>query len=397
MSVEMDGGSLNLLTRQCLSTWPQCSIVRLDARLTVSARSCGASYVISLAEHHMDVPAEAEPIAGAHKGLMSATSSGIPDSDARPQVSIIIPAYNSAAYIGDTLETVFAQTYDRYEVIVINDGSPDTEDLERALEPFSSRLRYIKQENRGAAAARNAGLHAARGELVAFLDADDAYLPTFLEKQVELLERSNADVVYSDALLFGDSLTAGQTFMKLQGAGGEVTPERLLSVKASIQTSTVVARKAQIFRVGLFDESLRRGQDFELWFRLAKAGMRFAGQPEYLTKYRVVTSGLSGGAISQLQRTLNVLGAIEARYELTPAENAALQNTKQTAQRQLAVESGKEKLLNQDIAGARKAFAEARKLGSGWKLVLISVGLSIAPYQLCRMYQRREAKLGRTP
>ena len=327
---------------------------------------------------------------------MSATPSGIPDSDARPEVSIIIPAYNSAAYIGDALESVFEQTYDRYEVIVINDGSPDTEDLERVLKRFPAKLRYIKQENRGAAAARNAGLHAARGELVAFLDADDAYLPTFLEKQVQLLERSNADVVYSDALLFGDSPAAGQTFMKLQGAGGEVTPERLLSVKASLQTSTVVARKAQIFRVGLFDESLRRGQDFELWFRLAKAGMRFVCHPGFLTKYRLVTSGLSGGVISQLERTMNVLAAIEGRYELTPAENAALQATKKRTQRELALESGKEKLRNRDIAGARQAFAEARKLRTSWKLALISVGLIIAPFLLCRIYQRRVGKVGLT-
>lgn len=327
---------------------------------------------------------------------MSATLSGIPDPDARPEVSIIIPAYNSAAYIGEALESVFEQTYDRFEVIVVNDGSSDTADLERVLNRFPSKLRYIKQENRGAAAARNAGLHAARGELVAFLDADDAYLPTFLDKQVQLLERSKADVVYSDALLFGDSPVAGQTFMKLQGASGDITTERLLSVKASIQTSTVVARKAQIFRVGLFDESLRRGQDFELWFRLAKAGMRFACQPAFLTKYRVVTTGLSGGVISMLQRTLTVLEAIEARYELTAGEKAALELTRKKTQRQLAVETGKEKLLTRDIAGARQAFAEARKVDTGWKLVLISVGLSIAPFLLCRMYQRREGKFRRT-
>ena len=315
-----------------------------------------------------------------------------PDSDARPYVTVIMPAYNSAAYVGEALDSVLAQTFDRYEVIVINDGSSDTEDLERELQRYSAKVRYIKQENRGAAAARNAGLHAARSELVAFLDADDTYLPTFLEKQIQLLERSNADVVYSDALLFGDSPSAGNTFMKLQGAGGEVTPERLLSVKVSIQTSTVLARKARIIGVGLFDESLRRGQDFELWFRLAKSGMRFACQPGYLSRYRIGGNGLSGTAISQLQRTVDVLEAIEARYELTPSEDAALQFSKKRALRGLALENGKEKLLHRDFDGALKAFDEARKQRAGWKLLLVSFGLRIAPEMLWRIYQSRELR-----
>src|SRR5688572_7039612 len=126
------------------------------------------------------------------------TQPGLGSSKTSPAVSVIVPAYNSSAYIAETLDSVFAQTFDSFEVIVINDGSPDTERLERELKPYSGKLRYIKQENRGAAAARNAGVRAARGELVAFLDADDTYLPNFLEKQVELLESNNADLVYSD-------------------------------------------------------------------------------------------------------------------------------------------------------------------------------------------------------
>src|SRR5215216_152427 len=99
-------------------------------------------------------------------------------------VSIIIPAFNAAEFIGETLASVAAQTFKNHEVIVVNDGSPDTEDLERELKRYPARLQYIKQENRGAAAARNTGLRAASGEFVAFLDADDTWLPNFLEKQV---------------------------------------------------------------------------------------------------------------------------------------------------------------------------------------------------------------------
>src|SRR5215216_1193601 len=122
-----------------------------------------------------------------------------------PTVSVIIPAYNAAKFIGEALNSVYSQTFNAYEVIVINDGSLDTDDLERELKRYPGGLRYIRQENRGAAAARNTGLRAAAGEFIAFLDADDTWLPNFLEKQIEFLKSSNADLVYADALLSGES------------------------------------------------------------------------------------------------------------------------------------------------------------------------------------------------
>ena len=305
-------------------------------------------------------------------------------------VSIIIPAYNAAEYIGETLDSVFAQTFTDYEVVVINDGSPDTEDLERVLTRYPEKLRYIKQENKGAAAARNTGLRAAAGELVAFLDADDTWLPNFLEKQIGLLKRSGADFVYADALFSGESAYSGRTFMELHPSRGEVTAERLLALKVTVLTSTVLARKAPIMEVGLFDESLRRGQDFELWLRLAKRGIRFAYQREVLAHHRIVESGLSGDMTSQLQRTLAVLEAVKARSGLTERENEALQVNMQRTLRNLALEKGKEKLLNTDYAGALNSFNEARKLQGSWKLILVCLALRVAPKTLRRIYTRRE-------
>ncbi|HTG85486.1 MAG TPA: glycosyltransferase family A protein, partial [Pyrinomonadaceae bacterium] len=191
-------------------------------------------------------------------------------------VSVIIPAYNAAEFMGETLDSVFAQTFTDYEVIVINDGSSDTAALEQVLQRYPPNLRYIKQENQGAAAARNAGLRAAVGEFVAFLDGDDTWLPSFLQRQMELLNSTNADLVFGDALLFGDSPLDGRTFMQVDPPRGEVTAENLLAVRVTVLTSTVLSRKAPILDVGMFDVSLRRGQDFDLWLRLAKAGVRFA-------------------------------------------------------------------------------------------------------------------------
>jgi glycosyltransferase involved in cell wall biosynthesis len=254
-------------------------------------------------------------------------------------------------------------------------------------------IHYLKQENRGAAAARNTGLRAAAGEFVAFLDADDKWSPNFLEEQIKLLERSNADLVFSDAVFFGESPLAGRTFMELQPSRGEVTPEKLLAVEVTILTSTVVVRKAAVIAVGLFDESIRRGHDFDLWLRLAKHGMRFAYQREILAYYRILESGLSGGTISQLQRTLAVLEILKAKTGWTPSEQAALQLNMKRTLRQLALEKGKEKLIDKDFAGALDAVNEAKKFHQDWKLRCVSLGLRIAPGLIWRIYNRRSVRL----
>lgn len=307
-----------------------------------------------------------------------------------PLVSVIIPAYNAAEFMGETLDSVFAQTYKNFEVILVNDGSSDTAELEQVLQRYPSKLNYIKQENQGAAVARNTGLRAANGELVAFLDADDRWLPAFLEKQIDLLKSTGADVVFADAMLFGDSHLDGRTFMQLNPLTGEVTAENLLALKATVLTSTVLARKAVIFDVGLFDVSLRRGQDFDLWLRLAKAGARFANSREVLAQHRIVDSGLSGGTISQLKRTLSVLDAVKARTDLTEAEQLALEWNRNRTLGELALEEGKEKLLSRDFSGARRCFSEARNFRHSWKLVLVCLAVRIAPGVLRRIYNRRE-------
>lgn len=323
----------------------------------------------------------------AHESATTLTTKLSPET---PTISVIIPAFNAAEYIGEALDSVFAQTTAPHEVIVINDGSRDTEELEQVLKRYPASLHYIKQENRGAAAARNAGLRAATGEFVAFLDGDDKWLPVFLEKQLKLLNRSKADLVYADALLVGESPLADFTFMKLQPSRGDVTAEKLLTVEVAILTSTVLARKEPIFKVGLFDETLRRGHDFELWLRLAKLGIKFAYQREVLAHYRIVETGLSGGTISQLERTLAVLEAIKSRSALTPSEDAALEVTLKRTHHHLALENGKQKLLEKDFDSALGFFNEAKKLRQNWKVVLVCWGLRIAPDILWRIYNRRE-------
>ena len=131
------------------------------------------------------------------------------ESNATELVSVIIPAYNVERYIKEALDSVFSQTYQHFEVIVVNDGTPDTPALEQILQPYLDRIVYLKQENRGLSGARNTGLRAATGDLVALLDADDIWLPDYLDKQVTYLrENPDKDLVYCNAEFFGDGIAS---------------------------------------------------------------------------------------------------------------------------------------------------------------------------------------------
>src|SRR5689334_8663586 len=121
-----------------------------------------------------------------------------------PLVSVIIPAYAASRHIGTALESVFSQTWTDFEVILVNDGSPDTAALEDAIDRFRPRLQYIEQPNQGAGGARNTGIRAARGDYLAFLDADDRWFPDFLREQMAYLQHQPAcDLVYCNALISG--------------------------------------------------------------------------------------------------------------------------------------------------------------------------------------------------
>src|SRR6185369_6881202 len=107
-------------------------------------------------------------------------------SHSRPQVSVLIPAYNCGPYVAKAVESVLCQSYRNFEIIVVNDGS--TDDTENVLLPYRDRIRYLAGENRGASAARNKAFRVSKGDLIAYLDADDLWQPEKLARQVELFE-----------------------------------------------------------------------------------------------------------------------------------------------------------------------------------------------------------------
>jgi len=185
-------------------------------------------------------------------------------------VSVVIPTYNCARYIAETLESVLRQSLRPHEIIVVDDGS--TDDPQRVLEQYRDRIIYIYQENAGEPAARNTGIRQARGDFIAFLDADDLWLPDKLKFQMDYFEKHpEVALVYSDMKLFDETGIVHESvkeWLKMSPPSGYVFRE--LFAETLFGSGTVILRKACVERVGFFDEAFLVGSDYEMWLRMAR-------------------------------------------------------------------------------------------------------------------------------
>ena len=314
-----------------------------------------------------------------------------------PAVSVVIPAYDVTAYIRDALESVFAQRFTDYEVIVVNDGCPDTPNLERALAPCRERIRYVKQENRGLAGARNAGLHAARGRLVSPLDADDLWEADYLATHVSMFEADPAlDVAFSNALIAGDVPEAGLDCMSLAPPPGPITFERVVGQECYVIGFATI-RREPLLAAGGWDASLRSSEDFELWVRLLHRGARFARTERVLAKYRKRAGSLSSDPIRMLDSALDAMDRI-ARYELTPAQRAVVETQRNRFAAGRHYEQARLALRAGDIRGAIAGFEAANALqpsrGTGALVALLRIAprLLMAGYRARRWYLQRRLR-----
>jgi glycosyltransferase involved in cell wall biosynthesis len=315
---------------------------------------------------------------------MSADTNQTSFADAKPTVSAIIPVYNVASFIGQALESVFAQTFTNFEVIVINDGSPDTARLEQEIAKYRDSIVYLSQPNRGAGAARNAGLRIARGEYVAFLDGDDVWLPEFLEEQLNLIRSDGGyDLVYADAVYFGEGTDPSLTHMTLNPSHGEVTFKKLLSSECTVVTSTVVGRREPIMRIGCFDERFPNSQDFDLWLRLVRdANAKITYQKKVLVRRRMYDGSLASDPIRSYSGELAVLDNVRSRTDLTVEENKLLERIARKRHSRIEVLKGKRQLAVGDFQTATESFAAAKQYQPSMKLSAVLLGMRIAPRML---------------
>lgn len=210
-------------------------------------------------------------------------------------ITVVIPAYNAAAFIGDAVHSVFTQTRLPEEVIIIDDGSTDAtpqilESIGKNVPPGTS-LRIIHQQNAGVMAARNRGIAEAHGDWIAFLDADDAWFPEKLHRQTKLLETLNTPALLCCGMVtFWRDLPAPTTIL-CETLPTQVSTEQLLQ-RNYIGTSTVLLPKASLVAVGGFSAHYNHAEDWAVWLRIAASVLPIWRMTEQLGAYRMTPNAL---------------------------------------------------------------------------------------------------------
>jgi glycosyltransferase involved in cell wall biosynthesis len=292
-------------------------------------------------------------------------SGGIPD------VSVIVPVYRGSQYIAQALTSVFAQRFTGFEVIVVNDGSPETEQVERELHPYAQQITYIKQENGGPSSARNAGIRQSKGDYVAFLDGDDVWHPNYLAEQLALLRANpELDLIYCDALLIGTSPNAGKTVMEINPSRGAVTLESLLKVDCSVITSCTVVRRQCLLDAGLFDEDRRCCEDYDMWVRIADRGGRMAYQNKVLALRRIHSQAITADPSYVIDSQVAVFRKFDESLPLIPVHRAIVQKQIARCMAEIQLHRSKTDLMagkySEAASGVRFAnnYFQSRKLRS---------------------------------
>jgi glycosyltransferase involved in cell wall biosynthesis len=305
-----------------------------------------------------------------------------------PAVSVIVPAYNVTEYIAETLASLRTQTFRDFETVVVNDGCPDTANLERAIEPYRGEITYIKQKNGGLANARNTAIRSATAPLVALLDSDDIWEPDYLAVQTSLVEsHPEADVIYPNALFFGDTYFPGKTVMDLYPSSGEVTFQSLLRLECRVFVG-VTARREALVRAGLFDPELRSAEDLDMWLRLAQAGSRFFYHSRPLVRYRARANNLSNDPVWMTQSVLRVYEKLGRALNLAPDDRAALESALCRERANLDFYLGKKALYARNRAEALERLGRANEVLCNRKVSAALLALRFAPSLLYRCVHR---------
>ncbi|MBI4085872.1 MAG: glycosyltransferase [Candidatus Liptonbacteria bacterium] len=303
------------------------------------------------------------------------------------KVSIIIPSYNAGAYVKEAVDSALAQTYPHCEIIVVDDGS--TDDTQEILAPYAEKgsVQYVYQDNKGLAGARNTAIKIARGEYIAFLDADDVFIPQKMERQVQYLkDHAECDVSYCDLYHFWDGRP--ETLLKLDYryySGDEVLPN--LIKRDFIAPLSMLVRKSVFEKFGLFDEHFRRSEDLEFLVRILRGGARICFLDEILAKLRLRRTSNLQGFLSQPEVKKTGLAVFENLYDnIGPEERERLKLKKYLALYRLKVglaylennnKMEAKKFMYDSFSGFRGGYVFGRLF---WFLIVITPGSLLSSF-----------------
>jgi teichuronic acid biosynthesis glycosyltransferase TuaG len=243
-----------------------------------------------------------------------------------PKISIIMPAYNSEAFIQESITSVQNQIYSNWELIIVDDGSvDDTGNIVKKLSKEDSRIIYIYQENKKQGAARNTGLKNAKGRYIAFLDSDDLWTDDKLAKQIEIFQKNDVAVVFSDGFFFHEEANLLVEYNTIHGLFKGLEMYKLEFERNYIPILSVMFKTEYINKVGLQSEEndLVGCEDFDYWLRLSKYGATFYGLPDRLFKYRVHKSSMS---TNKVQMRLAEITALINNIDYSLLENKIIED-----------------------------------------------------------------------
>ena len=229
-----------------------------------------------------------------------------------PLISVVIPAYNAEQFLDETLESVFAQTYENWECIIVNDGSTDnTESVAKKWCEKDARFRYFYKENSGASDTRNLGIKEARGEYIAFLDADDLYMPNFLEVCLENLVEKDVDLVAPKMLEFWDvrnGLIEEEDKKDYVYSGKEGIA---LFLHSNRLTMALLCKKSVMDEVGGFTWH-KKAEDLHCWLKVLFAGYKIYRLGEYYAYRRMHNNSWSSMDINCSKEVLELIVSLKA-------------------------------------------------------------------------------------
>ena len=230
-----------------------------------------------------------------------------------PKVSVIIPTYNRARFVLKAIQSVLDQTFNDFEIIVVDDGS--TDNTRNLLTNFGKKIRYFYKNNAGVASARNFGIQQSCAKYIAFLDSDDMWLPERLGKGVKILD-SNKDtsLVFSDIYRVKNGQRMKQSYFDLYSPYKGFVFENLY-LQDFIPTSSVVLKEECFKKTGLFDEDLPSCEDYDMWLRISTSfRVKYINEPLVLFMYH--SKNLSSDIVKGLQQQKKVLEKVNNLYPL---------------------------------------------------------------------------------
>ncbi len=306
-----------------------------------------------------------------------------------PAVSVIMPAYNVAAYLGAAIDSVLAQTFADLELLIVDDGSTDgSARIAGTRARRDPRVRLMRRPNGGIAAARNDALRAATSPVLAILDSDDLWAPAYLESQMAILDRHpDIDIVTGNAVLLG-------------GPHDGLPARPYPDPRPAPDLSTIIADESAVFimsvfrrrvydAIGGFDEAFRTNEDYEFWLRAALAGFRFARNDRPLGRYRRRSDSLSADDVRMVRGILRVYAKIRRLLADRPADRALVDAQLTRFTTILYEVEARHALASGDFASAAAHLAALHQRRGGVRLAVARLMAKWTPALLSRAYDVR--------